>query len=160
MTTTTKQEPRLSGMRPLVVTMVAVDLAVLAVAGLAALLADGDAAVAALVGGLVTSVVIFTGTAMVNLVAGLVPSLSLLVALMTYTLQLVVMVAVFLALSRSSLGADATSRGWLGAAVITAAVTWLVGHLVTATRARIPIYDLPAQPPAQPPVQPGKGGGE
>jgi hypothetical protein len=143
MTTTTKQDSRSSGMRPLVVTMLAVDLSVLLVAGLAAVLADGDAAVAALVGGLVTSVVIFTGTAMVNVVAGLVPSLSLLVALMTYTLQLVVMVAVFLALSRSSLGDDAASRGWAGAAVITAAVTWLVGHLVTATRARIPIYDLP-----------------
>ena len=167
MTTTTKQDSRSSGLRQLLVTMVAVDVAVLLVAGAALVLAGSDAAVAALVGGLVTSVVIFTGTAMVNLVAGLLPAMSLLVALMTYTLQLVVMVAVFLGLSRSSLGEDGASRGWLAAAVIVATVTWLVGHVVSVVRSRVPLYDLPERPssplgaaPGPAPRPTAEGGGE
>jgi hypothetical protein len=163
MTTATKQAPRVTGTRTLVVTMVAVDLVVLAVALLAAVVSGGDAAVAALVGGFIAAVVLFTGTVLVNLVASLVPAAALLVALLTYVLQVVVLALVFVGLSESALVDDQASRTWLGTAVIAATLAWLVAQVVVATRARIPAYDLPLRPDAAGIAEPGpsvEGGGE
>ena len=143
MTTATKQAHRVSGTRTLVVTMVAVDLAVVLVGLVAALVGGQEAGVAALVGGFATTVVLFTGTMSVNAIAGVMPSASLLVAMLTYLLQLLLMGLVFAALAQTSLADDDTSRAWLGGAVIAAASTWLVAQIVAATRARIPAYDVP-----------------
>ena len=58
-------------------------------------------------GGFIAAVVLFTGTVMVNLVASLMPAAALLVALLTYVLQVVVLAVVFVALSGSPLVDDA-----------------------------------------------------
>ena len=163
MTTTTKQAPRVTGMRTLVVTMVAVDLVVVSVGVLAAVVSGGDAAVAALVGGFIAAVVLFTGTVLVNLVASLMPAAALLVALLTYVLQVALLALVFVALSGSALVDDKASRTWLGAAVIAATLAWLAAQVVVAGRARIPAYDLPQRPGDASIVSPGpsvEGGGE
>ncbi len=163
MTTATKQAPRVTGTRTLVVTMVAVDLVVVAVALLAAVVSGRDAAVAALVGGFVAAVVLFSGTVLVNLVASVMPAAALLVALLTYVLEVVVLAVVFLAISRSALVDDQASRTWLGAAVIATTLAWLVAQVVVSTRARIPVYDLPERTLDGGTFQPGppvEGGGE
>ncbi len=163
MTTATKQAPRVTGTRTLVVTMVAVDLVVVAVALLAAVVSGGNAAVAALVGGFVAAVVLFSGTFLVNLVASVMPAAALLVALLTYVLQVVLLAVVFLAISRSALVDDQASRTWLGAAVIATTLAWLVAQVVVSARTRIPVYDLPERPVGEGTFQPGppvEGGGE
>jgi ATP synthase protein I len=162
MTTATRQQgqaPRVTGMRPLLVAAAAV-LVVAGLLVLAAALAHGaDAAYAALVGSLVAAAVLLMGTFTVNVVAGLVPSASLLVALLTYLLQVVLMAVAFARLSDSALAEDTTSRGWLAGAVIAATAAWLVTQIWVATRARIPAYDLPSAPPSA--ARPtGEGGGE
>ena len=163
MTTATKQAPRVTGTRTLVVTMVVVDVVVVAVAVLAALVSGRDAAVAALVGGLIAAVVLFTGTVVVNLVASLVPAAAMLVALLTYLLQVGVLAVVFVGLSGSPLADDETSRTWLGVAVIAATLAWLIAQVLVSTRARIPVYDLPDRTADQgtgQPRPPVEGGGE
>jgi ATP synthase protein I len=162
MTTATRQQgqaPRVTGTRPLLVAAAAV-LVVAGLLVLAAGLAHGaDAAYAALVGSLVAAAVLLLGTFTVNVVAGLVPSASLLVALLTYVLQVVLMAVAFARLSNSALAEDPTSRGWLAGAVIAATAAWLVTQIWVATRARIPAYDLPPTTPAEGGPT-GEGGGE
>ena len=119
----------------------AVAVVVLAVA---AVLLDGrPAVVGAVVGGLVTLAVFGFGTALVSLVARLVPAASLLVALLTYTLQLLVLALVVAGLERADLDAATLSRGWFAAGVIAVTALWLVGQVVAATRQRIPVYESP-----------------
>ena len=88
------------------------------------------------------------GVAVVGFVARLLPSASLLVALMTYVLQLLVLALVVAAIDGADLGAETLSRGWFAAAVIAVTLTWVVGQLVAATRQRIPVYDTSSSSPA------------
>jgi ATP synthase protein I len=115
------------------------------VLAVAAVLLDGrPAVVGAVVGGLVTLAVFGFGTALVSLVARMVPAASLLVALLTYTLQLLVLALVVAGLERADLDAATLSRGWFAAGVIAVTALWLVGQVVAATRQRIPVYESPA----------------
>ena len=75
------------------------------------------------------------------------PTASLLVALLTYTLQVVLMGMVFVALSRSGLLGDTLHREWLAGVVIAGTFGWLLTQLVLTTRQRIPAYDLPGATP-------------
>jgi ATP synthase protein I len=84
------------------------------------------------------------GAVAIDLVAGIAPTLSLLVALLTYTLQVVLVGLVFVGLSRSGLLDAEIDADWLGGAVIAGTLTWLGAQLVTTLRARQPVYDLPA----------------
>lgn len=79
-----------------------------------------------------------SSTAVVAYVARHLPHLSLMVALLSYTLQTVAVVA---ALSEV---ADAGVRvsGWFAAGVIAVALVWTVGALVRHQRSRIPAFDL------------------
>jgi len=142
-------------MRPLLGASVAALSVGGAVVGVAALSSGSDAAVAALLGGLIAAGVLVLGSVVVNVVASLLPAASLMVALLTYLLQVVVMALVFVALSGSALLATSTARTWLSAAAITVTVAWLVGQIWLATRMRIPAYDLPAEATPQ-----GGTGGE
>ncbi len=105
------------------------------------LVSGSAAAAAAVVGTLIVLVVFGGGAALVNLVAGVLPSASLLIALLTYTLQLVLMAVVLLAISRSDLLDDTLDQQWLGGTVIGGTVAWLVCQVVMATRVRIPVFD-------------------
>lgn len=122
-----------------VVTLVA-GLGLALVGGLAV---DAPAAYGALVGTLLAVAVLAFGSFSVNVVAGVMPAASLMVALLTYALQVVLMVVVLLAISRSGLLDDTLRRGWLAGAVIAGTLVWMVAQVVLTTRTRIPVYDLP-----------------
>jgi ATP synthase protein I len=111
----------------------------------AASLTDGrPAVVGAATGGVLTLVVFALGIAVVGLVARILPTASLMVALMTYALQLLVLALAVASIQRAGVGSDELSRGWFAAGVIAVTVLWVVGQVVAATRQRIPAYDLPA----------------
>jgi ATP synthase protein I len=110
----------------------------------AALTGGSDAAYGAVVGTLIVLGVFATGSFAVDLVAGVLPAAALLVALLTYTLQVVVMGLVFVALSGSGLLDDTIDRAWLGGTVIVGTFAWLFSQVVLTMRIRIPAYDLPA----------------
>lgn len=123
---------------------------VAAVAG--GVLTGPTAAWGALVGAALIAVVCAGGSLVVNLVAGVVPWASLMFALLTYTLQVVVLVTAFLALERSGLLGAELDRGWLGGTAVAATVVWLVSQVVLAFRTRVPVYDLPVVDPSAAPA--------
>ncbi|MCB0907224.1 MAG: hypothetical protein KDB63_08925 [Nocardioidaceae bacterium] len=88
------------------------------------------------------------GSLVVDLVAGRMPAASLLVAVLTYTLEVVLLGLVFWQLDTSGTLGDSLSGGWLGAAVIAVTIGWLVGQIVLTARARIPAFDLPSGSPS------------
>jgi ATP synthase protein I len=109
---------------------------------LGAIVGGSPAAYGALVGTLVVVAVFALGAGVVHVAAGLVPAASLLVALLTYTLQVLLLAVVFLAIERSGLADDALDRRWLSGAVIVGTLAWIVTQIVLATRLRLPAYDL------------------
>ena len=108
----------------------------------AALAAGSAAAYAVLVGTGLTVGVLWGGAGVVDLVAGVLPSASLLVAVLTYALQVVVLGLALLVLRDSGLLDSALDGRWLGAAIIAVTATWLLAQIVLTTRRRIPAYDL------------------
>ncbi|QIK75909.1 hypothetical protein [Nocardioides piscis] len=142
MTTESKQATR-QGVAVLLWSAAATVAVGLVLVGVAAVLAGATAALSAAIGvGLVVSVVSF-GVFVVNTVASIMPSATVLVALVTYALQLVVMAAVVLGLARSGMLDGSLDRRWLGGGVALAALVWMIAQIVGAMRARIPLYDLP-----------------
>lgn len=99
--------------------------------GPAALLFGGGAGLTSVVVGVAVVAAFFcVGAGVVAFTASHIPTLALLVALLTYTLQVVLLAVVFAALDRSRV-AEQLDRGWLAATVVTGALTWtaaLVGH--------------------------------
>jgi ATP synthase protein I len=91
---------------------------------------------------LVVAVIGF-GVYVLNTVASIMPSMTVLVALVTYTVQLVVLAAVVLGLARNGMMDDTFDRRWFGGGVAVATLAWMVAQIVAAMRARIPVYDLP-----------------
>jgi hypothetical protein len=147
MTTESKQDTR-TGSSPLLGALAAGALAVLVLVVVAAAVDGRGAVVGAAGGGVLTLLVFALGIAFVSLVARVMPGASLLVALLTYVLQLLVLALVVAALDRSDLAGDDLSRGWFAAGVIAVTLLWMVGQLVAATRQRIPAYDLPSDQPS------------
>lgn len=162
MTTESKKDPRASGTRVLLFAALAALSLGLAGALLGALADGSSAAYGALVGTALVLVVLGFGSTVVNAVATVMPTASLMVALLTYTLQVVLMGLVFAALSGSGLLDDTLDREWLAGVVIIGTFVWLTAQLVLTTRMRIPVYDLPAgkssRPVAAAPGRPEQGG--
>ena len=157
MTTASKTDPR-TGVSPVLGALAAGTVAVLVLVVVAGLV-DGRPGVAgAAVGGVLTLVVFAFGLLAVGFVARLLPGASLLVALMTYALQLLVLAVVVTAIDRADAGAESISRGWFAAAVIVVTLTWLLGQLVTATRQRIPLYETSADAPSEAPATADRAG--
>ena len=142
MTTESKPGTR-SRVSPLLGAVAAGAVAVLVLVVAAALTDGRPAVVGAASGGVLTLVVFALGVAAVGAVARLLPAASLLVALLTYALQLLVLALVVAAIQRAGVGAETLSRGWFAAGVIAVTMLWLVGQVVAATRQRIPLYDAP-----------------
>ena len=115
-----------------------------------AFVSGSEAALGALVGTLLVVGVLGFGSFVVNVVAGIMPTAALMVAMLTYTLQVVLMGLVFAALSGSGLLDSHVDRGWLAGAVIGGTAIWLVSQIVLTTRRRIPVYELPEQASAHP----------
>ena len=140
MTTESKPGTR-TRVSPLLGAVAAGAVAVLVLVVAAALTDGRPAVVGAASGGVLTLVVFAVGVAAVGAVARLLPAASLLVALLTYALQLLVLALVVAAIQRAGVGAETLSRGWFAAGVIAVTMLWLVGQVVAATRQRIPLYD-------------------
>jgi ATP synthase protein I len=112
--------------------------------GLVGALTTGSAAAYAALAGTGFAVAIFAfGSFTVHVVSTAMPAASLLFALVTYTLQVALMALVFVALSRSGALDDTLDREWFAGAIIAVTACWLVAQILLATRARIPVYDLP-----------------
>lgn len=106
------------------------------------LVAGSAAAAGALVG---TGIVVVVGTGgllLVDAVAGVLPSASLLVALLTYTLQVLVLLVAFLALERSGLLGGTLDRGWVGGAAVAATFQWLLAQILLTVHSRVPAFDV------------------
>ena len=147
MTTESKQVLRSRSGFMLLGAAISASLAGLAVA-LVGALADGDqAAYGALVGTALCVAVFGFGAFVVNVVAGLMPAAALLIALLTYTMQVALMALAFLALTKSGVLDDTLDRRWLAGAVITATLTWLGAQIWLSTKARIVAYELPGGQP-------------
>jgi len=116
----------------------------LVVVVVASLTGGRPAVVGAAAGGALALAVFASGIGVVGLVARMMPAASLLVALMTYTLQLLVLALCLAAIERADVSAETLSRGWFVAGVIAVTVLWMVGQVVAVTRQRIPVYDTPA----------------
>jgi ATP synthase protein I len=149
LTTDTAKLPRTggapAGRGPLVVAA-AVSTGVGLVLVVAGALVEGSAAsYGALLGTAIAVVVFSFGAFTVDAVARLLPVASLMVALLTYTLQVVLMALVFVGLSGSGLLDDTISRPWLGGAIIAGALVWSAVQIRATTTARIPVYELPVE---------------
>ena len=154
----TGQADRDSGVSVLVGAGAAALVLGLAATVVGAVASGSEAALGALVGTLLVVGVLGFGSFVVNVVAGLMPAAALMVAMLTYTLQVVLMGVVFAALSGSGLLDSTVDRGWLAGAVIGGTAIWLVSQVVLTTRRRIPVYELPCELPGQVTAQPAQGG--
>lgn len=113
------------------------------VAGALGLVLTGaPAALGALVGGALVVLFFGLGTVVLAVVARHAPALSMVVALVTYALQVVLLAAVLLVLQASGLLVADLDPRWLGGTVIAATVVWLGAHVGAAARARVPAYDV------------------
>lgn len=149
MTTESKPGTR-TGLSPLLGAVGAGAVAVLVLVVAASVIDGRPAVVGAATGGVLTLLVFTLGIAVVGAVARVMPAASMLVALMTYALQLLVLALCVVAIERAGLSDQTLSRGWFAAGVIAVTLLWLVGQVVAATRERIPLYDIaePATPEA------------
>jgi ATP synthase protein I len=132
-------------------TAAVVALVLLALIGAAALV-DRQAAYGAAVGAGVVLAVLGGGSAAVSVVARILPGASLLFALLTYTLQVVVLLTVFAGLDDAGLLDGSIDRRWLSGTVITGTLIWILVQILVATRARIPAYDVASTPPSPEPA--------
>ena len=115
-----------------------------ALVAVAALVVTGaDAGLAAVLGGLLVVAVFSFGVVTLAWVVRMLPTASLVVALVTYATQLALVLLVVLAIADAEIFAEAPVRGWLAAALVAATTTWGVAHLWLASHQRIPVYDLP-----------------
>lgn len=113
---------------------------------------DGPpAAYGALFGGLLVLGVCAFGVFSVHVVSHVMPGAALLFSLLTYALQISLLLLAFLALERSGLLVDSLDRGWVGVTVIAGVLAWSLVQLVLSTRQRIPAYDLLARAPVREP---------
>ena len=146
-TTTQSRKARPYGVAALGVAVLAGSAAGVVASGLGLVLDDSAAALGALLGAGVTLLVLATGFAVVDLVSGLMPAASLMVAVLTYTLQLTVLGLLLAALRGADDIEQTLAPTWFAGGVIAVAMTWTVCLVVHAMRTRMPLYDLPEQSP-------------
>lgn len=127
-------------------------VAAVAAAGLvlvAALVSGRPAAAGAAVGGVIAVGVFAFGSFAVEAVSRLMPSASLLFAMVTYTFQVALMALVFVGLNTSGLLDDTLDGNWVGGAIILGAFVWMAVQIALATTARIPAFETPASTPSE-----------
>ena len=144
MTTESPLQPPRTSAAPLLRPALAAGTVCAGIVVAGALVEGSPAAAGAGVGAVLVLGVFAAGALAVDLVARVLPSAALLVALLTYTLQVLAMALAFVALQRSGELGESLSREWLAGAVIAGTASWLAVHAATALRARIPAFDLAA----------------
>lgn len=117
----------------------------LVLVALGALLTGPAGAAGALLGTALVCVVFAFGAVVLFVVTLVSPAASLLVALLTYTLQVVAVALVYVGLSRGGALNGPVDVRWLSGAVIAGTLTWTLTQVVTTARARRPVYDLPSR---------------
>ncbi|GGF40991.1 hypothetical protein GCM10011519_13360 [Marmoricola endophyticus] len=119
-----------------------VALGVSVLVALLATLATGPAAgVGAMAGGSIALVFFLAGSVLVGAVAASQPQLAMLVALLTYTLEVLLLLVVFVALDRAEVFPTAAERGWVVAGLLGCTLAWTAGHIRATTRLRIPAFE-------------------
>lgn len=110
-----------------------------------ALVADDGAAVrSAALGGALVIVFFAFGVLNVGFAARIVPSTALLVAMITYLIQVVLIALVFTGLSRSNAFDSALTEGWLAGGLIVGTLVWMTAQVVTTLRTPIPPWEGPS----------------
>ena len=145
MTTTARPapgQPRGRTPQVLLVAGVCVAGAVAVTTLVAALAGDRADALGALAGGSIAWCFFLFGSLVVEVAIRIAPQAAMLMALLTYTLQVLLVALVFVVLTSSGALDTALSSGWLAGGVIAATLAWTAGQLVTSVRARIPAYDI------------------
>jgi ATP synthase protein I len=142
MTTESKQDTR-PGVTVLLGAAMAAAAAVVLLTAVAAITQGAHAAAATGVGGGMALAIYLFGTAALNVVAGIMPTISLLFAMLTYTLQVALMTLLMVAINQSDVFPTSLTRGWLAAGVILTTLTWMGAQIWQATHLRLPAYDLP-----------------
>ncbi len=112
---------------------------------LGALVSGSAAASGAAIGTLMVCLFFAFGAVVLGAVAKIAPAASLLIALLTYTLKVVLIGLVFVGLSSSGALERSVDARWLAGAVIACTLVWLIAQIVVTTRTRQPIYDLPSE---------------
>jgi ATP synthase protein I len=102
----------------------------------------GPQALGALVGVVMVVGFFGFGTLTMSLVSRVAPAASLLVALLTYTLQVLLLGLVFVGLTSSGATDGALDPRWLGGTVVAATLAWTVWLVVREVRTRRPVYDV------------------
>lgn len=110
-----------------------------------AVVSGSAGALGVLIGVVMVAVVFAFGAVVLGVVAMVSPSASLLVALLTYTLQVVLVGLVYVALKSGGALDGPVDARWLSAAVIASTLAWTTTQIVVTTRLRQPVYDLPSQ---------------
>ena len=103
-------------------------------AGLALATAGSSELLGALAGTALVAVFFVFGMVNTALAAAFAPRASLMVAMLTYTVQVVALGLLLVALTRSQAAADRVDLSWLGGAVIAGALGWTVALVVDALR--------------------------
>jgi len=116
------------------------------VAGVAGGRAD---ALGALAGGSIALCFLLFGSLVVEVATRIAPQAAMLMALLTYTLQVLLVALVFALLNSSGAMGATLSSGWLAVGVIVATLAWTAAQLVGSVRARIPAYDIDLPEPAE-----------
>lgn len=106
------------------------------VSGLAA---GADALSGALIGTGLVLVFFGLGHVVLTMLRDIEPSMLLLIAMLTYVLQVVCLLAVFASVSAWS--GDISTRT-LGITIIACTICWTVGLVLSSRRQRIPLFDL------------------
>ncbi len=104
---------------------------------------SGQSAFAGALTGALAVLGVFTfGTFTLNLVARVMPGLSLIFALLTYSLQVLLVGVFLLALDRAGALGDELSRSWTAAGIVGVTLAWTFGQILFVVKARIPLYEL------------------
>ncbi len=112
--------------------------------GVAALASGSPAAAGAAIGAVMVAVFFAIGAVVLGFVGTVAPGASLLVALLTYTLKIVLLGSVFVALEQGGALDGPVDPRWLGGTVIVCTMVWLVSQITLSVRVRQPLYDLPS----------------
>ncbi len=112
-----------------------------ATVALAAALGDAAAVRGALVGGGMALAFFLFGAVVVTVAARIAPGTAMLVALMTYTLQVAAVGLVFVGLVRGDALGDELDARWIAAALMAGTFAWMAGQIVTTLRTPIPPWE-------------------
>ncbi len=117
-------------------------LVVGALCSVVALLVDGDEGfLGAAVGALCVVAFFGFGQLVLQVFRDIAPSLLLVIALMTYLLQVVALVAVYVAIQDNQAWQAAISTTALGVTAIVTTMVWMAGLVHAARRERIPLFE-------------------